>query len=123
MKGRGRGRPKKILISQITTKPSLPEPANKFKHSEFGLITPETKLNSASTLKTDVTNATSELNAQADSSNSFASKRVVSTRPNRGVNPRYDNETYLGLAAPLGQGNPSDGYDGNPRPFSLLPSV
>jgi len=49
MKGRGRGRPKKILISQTITKPSLKEPATKFKQSEFGLITPETKLSSAQT--------------------------------------------------------------------------
>ncbi len=47
MKGRGRGRPKKILISQTNTKQSLPETADKFKQSEFGLITPETKLFSA----------------------------------------------------------------------------
>ena len=125
MKGRGRGRPKKILISHTTTtKSSLPEPVSKFKQSDFGLITHETKQNSDQTLKTEVTNATSDQNAQPESSNSIASKRVVSTRPNRGVNPRYDNETYLGLASnTLVQGNQTEGYDGNPRPFSLLPSV
>jgi hypothetical protein len=46
MKGRGRGRPKKILIAGISSKnrsSTVDESAAKSRQPEFGLVTPDTK--------------------------------------------------------------------------------
>jgi hypothetical protein len=103
VKGRGRGRPKKILITQTSSKARLPIQDAKQKQSEFGLVTPDAKYSpdQLNLLKTGITNITTEPQIQPNSSTSKTSKRVVSTRPNRGVNPRYDKETYLGQTNPI----------------------
>jgi len=42
-------------------------------------------------------------------------------RPNKGVNPRYNKEIYLGLTSSITPSNQNEGSEAKPRPFSLLP--
>lgn len=125
IKGRGRGRPKKILITGVSSKnrpTTVIESGSKTRVPDFGLVTPETKqeTNQQHLIETDVTNLTIPNQTTTDLSGRAALKRVVSTRPNKGFNSKYDTKTYLGLQNPPLLNNQTEGSEAMARPFSLV---
>lgn len=111
LKGRGRGRPRKV-VAPLYTK-------GYGRVSEFSLVSPATsKMHAEPTsdqLKTDVT----PLNPEASPSDLPTAKRSVSKRANRGINPKYDSEIYLGLS---GSNVPTQGEvceNPSTKPFTL----
>ena len=73
-------------------------------------------------METDITNQTNQNQTTTDLSGGAALKRVVSTRPNKGFNSKYDTKTYLGLQNPPILDNQNEGTEAVARPFSLVAS-
>lgn len=110
--GRGRGRPRKIITTTVPLRSGTYG-----RVSEFSLISPPNK--QISQTVTDMAKTTaSGINPEETEQ---TAKRTVSKRANRGINPKYDSQIYLGLS---GNTNQSEVCE-NPttRPFTLVPEA